>query len=665
MSGTEGSASPISQAGALALREDEDQYGTEFDFSATVTWIRQNVVLVGGLVIIIGEIIWKAQFLSRMFFSQDDYVNLDIAIKSPFNWHYLSLIGAGHFYPGLRAVTWVLARVSLYDWGLDAGVALALVALASLAALRLLRTLFGDRPAILVPLAIYALIPLTVPDLGWWWCAMESLPFQLAIFMSLSAHVRYVRTGSRGSLFAASVWLVIGLLFFEKAIVLAPLLFLITAGFLMGPGTWLGGVIAALRRHWRAWLIYGAITASYIVVFFVALRASGQQAQVPSSLSAAGGFAWTITKDTLTTGALGGPWRWLPLADQQYALAAPPTATVLFAGLVAAAVLVVSIGRRFVAWRAWAILISWVVCADMAPVIFGRLLAGLQTVLGLETRYLADAACVLAICVGLAFLPVAGTQTDEAAAEAGQRAPGGHRASAVVSHEQNLRYAASALVAIFVVSSIWSVHTYQNSTPGGPVAKTYFANAKRAVQLARPGTVVLDQYMPQRYVEGLFGKQEAVESTVIGDLEQGKLGGKFRWVGTAEGTIDGMYMFGPDGKLYPAVIAGVYSVHRSGPGFKACWPERKGRVAVRFRSRTDVYDWMLHLEYIWGSSAGPVTLWYGGVRHELALQPGTHNGYLGVFGNVTHFKVVGLGRRHLCVTGAEAGQLVAYGSPIP
>src|SRR6185437_5608561 len=210
-----------------------------------------------------------------------------------------------------------------------------------------------------------------------------------------------------------------------------------------------------------------------------------------------------------------------------------------------------------------------------------------------------------------------------------------------------------------------SVHTYQNSTPGGPVAKTYFANAKRAVQLARPGTVVLDQYMPQRYVEGLFGKQEAVESTVIGDLEQGKLGGKFRWVGTAEGTIDGMYMFGPDGKLYPAVIAGVYSVHRSGPGFKACWPERKGRVAVRFRSRTDVYDWMLHLEYIWGSSAGPVTLWYGGVRHELALQPGTHNGYLGVFGNVTHFKVVGLGRRHLCVTGAEAGQLVAYGSPIP
>src|SRR5215469_699451 len=274
MSGTGGYPDPASQDGALALRDDE--YGTDFDFGGAVTWIREHSVLISGLAIIIAEVIWKATFLSRMFFSQDDYVNLDLAIKSPFNWHYLSLIGAGHFYPGLRAVTWVLARISLYNWGLDAGVALALVALASLAALHLLRTLFGDRPAILIPLAIYALTPLTVPDLGWWWCAMESLPFQLAIFMSLSAHVRYVRTGGRGSLFAAIAWLVIGLLFFEKAIVLVPLLFAITAGFLTGKRTWLGGAFATLRRHWAAWFMYAAITAGYIVLFFVTLSASGQ-----------------------------------------------------------------------------------------------------------------------------------------------------------------------------------------------------------------------------------------------------------------------------------------------------------------------------------------------------------------------------------------------------
>jgi hypothetical protein len=185
------------------------------------------------------------------------------------------------------------------------------------------------------------------------------------------------------------------------------------------------------------------------------------------------------------------------------------------------------------------------------------------------------------------------------------------------------------------------------------------------VRLAKRGTIVLDQYMPQRLVEGLFGKQEAVESTVIGDLEQGKLAGKFRWVDQLDGTVDGMYIFGADGKLYPAVIAGDYSVRRSGAGFKACWPERKGRIKVRFQHISSIYDWMLHLEYIWGSSAGPVALWYGGVQHQLALQPGTHNAYLSVYGRVNHFNIVGLGQSHLCIAGAEAGQLVGYGTPIP
>lgn len=663
MSEIAGHSSPASQTGGLALDGGPDR--TEFDVGSATTWLRDRFVVVGGLLIIVAEIIWKAQFLSQMYFSQDDYVNLDIAVKSRFDWHYLSLIGAGHFYPGLRAVTWVLARSSLYNWGLDAGIALALVALASLAALRLLRTLFGDRPAILIPLGLYALTPLTVPDLGWWWCAMESLPFQLAIFMSLNAHVHYVRTRRRRHLLAAVVWVVIGLLFFEKAIVLAPLLFVITAAFLMGPGSWLAGAVGTLRKHWRAWVIYVVVTGGYVLLFVQALHASGQKAHAPSSLSAAGGFAWTIVKDTLTTGALGGPWRWLPLADQQYALAAPPAATIVFSGLVAVAVLGVSISRRFLAWRAWAILVGWVVCADIVPVVFGRLYAGLQGVLGLETRYLADAACVLAICVGLAFLPVTGTEPSEAADPVGQRSARGHRASVTTANEQNLRYAAAALVAVFVVSSVWSVHTYENDTPGGAAAKSYIANAKRAVKLAPLGTIVLDQYMPQRLVEGLFGRHDAIESTVIGDLEQGSLAGKFHWIANPRGTIDGLRIFGSDGKLYPAAISGVYSVQRKGTGFKACWPQRKGKIVVWFQNTTNVYDWMLQLAYIWGSSATTVTLRYGGVAHQLAVQHGPHSAYLSVSGDVLSFAVTGLGANHMCIAEAYAGQLVAFGKPIP
>src|SRR5215469_2695661 len=119
MSETEGFRGPIAPAGrAVVWQEGDEHYQADFDFAAVANRLRQNYVVLGGLVLIAAEVIWKGLFLTRMYFSQDDYVNLDIGVKSQLNWHYLSLIGAGHFYPGLRAITWMLARISLYNWGL-------------------------------------------------------------------------------------------------------------------------------------------------------------------------------------------------------------------------------------------------------------------------------------------------------------------------------------------------------------------------------------------------------------------------------------------------------------------------------------------------------------------------------------------------------------------
>jgi hypothetical protein len=58
------------------------------------------------------------------------------------------------------------------------------VLLAGLAALRLLRALFGERPAILIPLAVFLFCPLTMPALGEWSSGLESVPLQLATFMA-------------------------------------------------------------------------------------------------------------------------------------------------------------------------------------------------------------------------------------------------------------------------------------------------------------------------------------------------------------------------------------------------------------------------------------------------------------------------------------------------
>ncbi len=666
MSNIESSTEEPAGPGTALVRHSADeieQYRAEFDFAAAAKWFKRNYVLTAGVLLVVAEVIWKALFLSQMFFSQDDFVNLDIALKSKFDWHYLSLIGAGHFFPGVRALTWVLARISLYDWGLDAGVALLLVAAASLAALHLLRTLFGDRPAILIPLAIYALTPLTVPDLGWWWCAIESLPLQLAIFMALASHVRYVRTGRASNLAAAACWLAFGMLFFEKGFILAPLMFAITAGFLTNTRTWQTGIIVALRKFARAWLVYGALMVAYAVTFVIAFSGSAQQASTPSSASAVLSVGFTLVRDTFLPGAFGGPWHWLPLADGQQALAQPPSFIVLLSGLATIMVIGVSILLRPLAVRAWEILLGWVVVADVLPLALGRLSGGLQGFLGLETRYLADAACLLAICVGLAFLPIVGVVEVEASA---RRMPTtAQRLRAALSADQNLRYAGAAVIAIFVVGSLWSVRAYEISTPGSAAARAYVSNVKKAVHLVPRGSTVLDQFMPQQLVEGLFGKPDALESQVIGDLEQGKLKDRIDWVSNTTGTIDDLRVFGGNGQLYPAVISGVYSVKRSGAGLRACWPERAGQIVVKLQRTTGIYDWTLRLTYIRGAAPGRVLIYYGRLIRQLDVMKGIHNAYVTINGQVSSFVIAGPGAAGLCITSAESGIIVPYGQAIP
>jgi hypothetical protein len=620
--------------------------------TAIVTWLRSHQVLVAGLLLIAAEIIWKAQLLHHLYFYQDDYVDLDIARKSAFSWHYLTLVSDGHFFIGLRAITWVLARISLYNWGLDSTILLALAAGAGVAALRVLRTLFGDRKVILILLACYVLSPLTVPDLGWWWAGMESVPLQLAIFMALNAHVLYVRSGGTRHLVAACSWLVFGMLFFDKAAFLPVLLFAVTSAFLMGTKSWLGGALSTLRRHWRAWLAYAVLVLGYGVLYVTAYRASVAQSRPAKSASGVWTFVSVFVKDTLIPGAVGGPWAWLPAGPGHvYAIAQPPAGTVLLAGLVAVAVVVVSIWIRAVAWRAWLTFAIWLVLADIVPVIAGRLGFGLYTLFGLETRYLADAVPVLAICVGLAFWPVVGEIQQEPAVRDHRK-----KQDAV---GQGLRYAAAALVGVFAVGSIWSNQAYETITSGAVRSADYMANAEQAVTRAARGTVVLDNRVPDPMVMPLFGAF-AYQSQVIGSLDTGTRVAKLRWISQPRGTIDSLKMFGGDGRLYPALISGVYTVPRRGPGLKVCWPDRSGQIKVSFPRLTAAYDPTLFISYIWDGGPASFTVEYGDAMQRINVRTGVNNVYLPVTGSVKGFSIFGDALSGLCVGRAEAGTLVPY-----
>ena len=400
-----GTTGPVVTGKALVRRPAAGPVDAWADLRPAFRWARRGrPVPVAALLLIAAQVAWRAQLLGHLYFYRDDFAALDLARRSAFSWHYLTYVGPGHLVVTERAAAWVLARVSLYSWGLASTVSLALLAACGLAAFLALRALFGERPAILVPLAVYLFTPLGLADLGWWSAALESLPLQLSLLLAVHAHIRYVRTTRRRYLVAAIGWVILALASSEKGVLVPVLLFAVTSAFLPGRGWWLSGMSRALRRYWPAWTGYAIALAAYGVVLANALGTASGQAGVPAG-SAAVTFAWGVLKGSLVPAAFGGPWRWWPLPGQATALALPPHALAWLAIGLAVVVVLGSIARRPVAWRAWAALAIWVAFADMLPVMIGKL-NWYPVLLALNTRYVADARPVLALCLALAFLPV-------------------------------------------------------------------------------------------------------------------------------------------------------------------------------------------------------------------------------------------------------------------
>src|SRR5215469_16964744 len=430
------------------------------DAQRLARWGRTHGVMLVAIAMIVAQLIWKAALLHGLYFVRDDFHDLDLAIEHPLSWSYLTYIWDGHLIIGLRLIAWLMVRTSLYNWGLASAVTLAFTAAAGLACYRALRTLFGDGPRILVPLLFYLLTPLTIDTFAWWSSAMESVPLQLAIFMALTSHVLYVRTGRAKHLAAAGAWVAFGLVFFEKALVLPLLLFAITAGFLVARSGLLDGARTALRRFWPAWAVYLGLIAVYSVVLGVALSSSIAQPHAPPSAGSVVAVVGDLLKDSFLPGAFGGPWQWYPVTS--FVIAGSPPFLEWLSVLTAVIVVLVTVVLRRVAWLAWAVLAGWVFAADMVPLFIGRVGTMLPALLGLDIRYVADAAAVAAICIGLALWPVAGKSVARARPRPGM---------------QQLKLAAAGVAGLFALGSIWSVQQL-GATISGAATRGYIANAK-------------------------------------------------------------------------------------------------------------------------------------------------------------------------------------------
>jgi hypothetical protein len=533
-----------------------------------------------GIALIAVQLGWKAFLLSHFYFRQDDFQLMDHALSSAFNFRYLFTIGPQQLAPVGRAVTWVMVRVSLYNWTLASNGTIVLLAAASLAMLRLLVILFGRRAAILIPLIIFLFTPLTLPGLSFWTTTLLWLPLQLTMILAISSHIRYVRSGSVAHAVAAATWLGIGMLFDELGVLVPVLAFALTSAYFTPGRCWQAGG-QVLRKYRRAWVIYGAVAVAYLVVFLIRLPTSVQQPTSPPNFSSVLRLASTMVRVGFVPAAMGGPWHWsVPGGDYGYAVETPVLTQVSW--VVAVLVVAASLRYRRHALRAWAILAGWILLADLFPVMISRLTELRATLLGADLHYVADSAPILAICVGLAFWPAIGEEQPYRVAR-----PASFR----------LAIATLTLVGSFLLGSFWSGAAYINQT-SSKVTRSYIAHVRLALDRAPAGTVIVTGAIPAKVMYAGFLGGAAETSRVLGPLAPEA--SRIRFTTAPAGVIRNLMIFNNLGMLRPALDVGVTSVSRAGR--TGCWPLLSQPTRIPLNAGLFSYGWIVQLRY-----SGPAT----------------------------------------------------------
>jgi hypothetical protein len=432
---------------------------------------------------------------------------------------------------------------------------------------------------------------------------------------------------------AAAVWLLVGMAASDKGAVVPLLLFGLTSAFFVA-GPWAGAAVKAAIRYWRVWLLYGIVLAVWGAVYLSQLSGAFIRPSIPGSASSVLDFVSTLTGAVLLPAAFGGPWRWSAVG---YSLVSPPMALQQLSWAVSVIVVVVSCCRRVRAWRAWAILAGWIVAADIVPVVFGRLGQFPASLLGMQTRYLEDAAPMLALCTGLAFLPLAQEQ------------------GAIRFRLPAARPATLLVLGVCLIGSFWSLQSFEGQNNAtATAARSYIATASAAVAGAPPGTLIVDGPTPASVMyPGIFGPAGNT-SQVIGAIARGESAKHLSWTSSPSGVPGNLMIFNNLGQLLPVTVQGPVSWPP--PHGKSCWNVTAAVLRIPLNGSPFRWLWTARVYYSGPSSALDVS--FGGNWTKVAVPGGTHIAYIPVLGQGNELSVrLAQPGRTLCIRRVTVGSL--------
>ncbi|MBG0828140.1 hypothetical protein HS041_10210 [Planomonospora sp. ID67723] len=591
--------------------------------------LREPVVLGASLLIGV-SLVLRALILKDSYFVEDDLLFVGNAYENGLTLDFVTRVHKGHFMPGALALTWVLSRIAPYDWLLVATVTFLAQALLSVLALRLLRLLFGTRPAILPPLAVLLFSPLTVPPFGWWASALNAVPLQLAMVLALTAQVRFARGEGRRYGWQAMAWTVLGMAFSTKGIFVVFLVFAVTTAF---PGErdagWIRSMLREAGRNRRLWGAYVALAAGYTALYLARRdTAPGEGAAVPKPEVAAD-LVGIMLGRTFPTGAVGGPITWGPVTPVG-GLSGPSDVMVVTAWLALAVLVAATVAYRRRASRAWLILGGYLLFADAIPTIIAR--GSFTALIGAETRYVADAVVVFAVVLGLALLPVRGE------AEVYRRPLPAGSALVLVSGLAAGAYLAASLV---------SIEAYR-ATLSGERVRSYLETVAAELDRAPDDVVIYPTPVPEDIVLAVNGVRRLSNRLLTPLARPGVRARMAHPEPSHEARV-----FGEDGRL---VRMSVFGFFQPAPQGQPCLPAVDGVVAVPGAVSSGQPDGAGALSYASGKPVS-ATVEIGQERIMLNLRE--------TRGGLIHFPATGTGRgmrivvddptAQVCMTGVALG----------
>ncbi len=565
--------------------------------------------------------------LAGGWFYRDDYALLTAAHDQPFGLDYLLQPHDTRLLPGTRLLAWVVAAPGL-SWPVAATLTIALQVAADAAAAWMLIRLFGARWAVLAPLGVYLTTAVTVPATTWWIASINQTPVQISFFVAVGAWVEYLRSRGDRWLALTVAAVAFGLLFFIKTLLVVGVL-----GYLALAYFATGSPIARFRwvaaRYWPAAAAGAVLVGGYLVL--AASRVSRGFGE--ASWAMAGDLAENMLGTAFPTGILGGPWGWSPFALPG-SVADPPSWLVHLSWVLLTLLVLYGFLRRERTLRAWGLLALYL-AGLLLLLMFSR---GPQfgPIIGLEYRYLTDAACAFALTASLAFLPLRGS------VEAS-----GARVEPLLA----LRLSPAlwiALVAAVCVSGVLSSAAYVRTWHQGNRSDLYVTTLRRELQ-AQGAVDLANRALPTGVIPALFAPDNTLRALVP------LLSGEARfpdWTSRLTTVAD-------DGTLRRAVIKPARVAERRG---RPCgWLVEEGGRTIRLGSDLYPWSWWIRIAYL-AAEESPVTVVAGGDAVDADILPGLNELFVRIRGSVDSVRLEGLRPgATMCVEAVEVGSAVPGG----